>query len=63
MDDDYLDGWKERKDIENYVATSGNIGMVDGPSREEIEKKSNEIKHLKEVWQRSKDVQLLKKNI
>ena len=31
-DEEYLSGWKERKDIKVHIATGGNLGMVDGPS-------------------------------
>lgn len=62
-DEEYLSGWKERKDVQGHIATGGNLGMVDGPSKEQIEKKDNEIVYMKELWQKSKDIQTLKKKM
>ena len=40
LDDEFLSGWLERKDVSQHYATIGNIGKVAGPTREEIENKS-----------------------
>ena len=42
-DDEYLEGFVDRKDLDVYYATVGNIGKVDGMSKEQISKKHNEI--------------------
>ena len=59
-DDEYLEGFVDRKDLDVYYATVGNIGKVDGMSKEQISKKHNEIQHMKEVWKKAKEVQELK---
>ena len=62
-DDEYLQEFKDRKDLTKHYATAGNIGKVDGPTKEEIAKKANDIQQMKEVWKRSQEVNLLKNKI
>ena len=40
LDDEFLSGWHDRKDLSQHYATIGNIGKVVGPTREEVESKS-----------------------
>jgi len=39
LDDEFLSGWHDRKDLNQHFATIGNIGKVAGPTREEVESK------------------------
>lgn len=43
-----------------YYATSGNMGKLAGPSRQEKETKDLEERQMKEVWQKVSMVKQLK---
>ena len=62
-DDEYLEEFKDRKDLDAYAATTGNVGKVDGHSKQQIERRAGEMRHLKEVWKRTQEVQGLKNKL
>ena len=61
LDDEFLSGWHERKDLSQHYATIGNIGKVAGPTREEVESKSRQATMMKEIWEKTAKVARIKK--
>ena len=53
----------KRDQNSNHYATIGNIGKIDGPTRESQNIKDNEIVKMKEVWQKTKIVKQLKESL
>ena len=63
MDQEYLLGFKDRKDVPKFTAGAGNIGKIDGLSAEQIKRKELDHLMMQEVWKRTRDVKNLKKEI
>ena len=53
VDRKYLTGWGYKKDVidpSQHYATSGNLGKMDGPNRQDHLNKVRDVKQMKEVW-------------
>ena len=56
-DFNYLSGWGHKKDVEGvHYATSGNLGKMAGPLRQEFLQKQSDTRQMKEIWLKTNTV-------